>query len=271
MILFQESENLGRKAEGEAIYERAKRAYKAEQKPWAQAHGSLSVIIPVFNEKNTIEEILKKINAVDFSSLGFQKEIILVDDGSSDGTREILSGMARQDNGLKVFFHKENKGKGAAIRTGLEAVSGDYVIIQDADLEYDPADYKKLLECALQNNAKVVYGSRRKGSGKQFSSFSFYLGGSALTLATNLLYGTNITDEATCYKLFKTEVIKNIPLKCERFEFCPEITAKVAKKGIKIYEVPINYFPRHQNEGKKIKWKDGVEALWILIKYRFID
>lgn len=231
----------------------------------------LSVIIPVFNEKNTIEKILRKIDAVDLSALGFKKEIILVDDGSSDGTREILFRIQKQVNSPKIIFHETNKGKGAAIRTGLSAVSGDYVIIQDADLEYDPSDYKKLLECALKNNAQVVYGSRRKGSGKQFSSFSFYLGGAVLTLATNLLYGTNITDEATCYKLFKTEIMKNIPLKCERFEFCPEVTAKVAKKGIKIYEVPINYFPRHQNEGKKIKWRDGVEALWILIKYRFIN
>lgn len=230
----------------------------------------LSVIIPVFNEKNTIEEILKKINSVDLSALGFQKEIILVDDGSSDGTREILSAMAREAD-HKILFHENNRGKGAAIRTGLASASGDYIVIQDADLEYDPSDYKKLLECALRNNAEVVYGSRRKGNGKQFSSLSYYLGGSFLTLAANFLYGTKITDEATCYKLFKKETIKSINLKCERFEFCPEITAKVAKKGIKIHEVSINYFPRHHSEGKKIKWKDGVEALWILIKYKFLN
>lgn len=251
----------------------------------------LSIIVPVFNEKNTILAILEKIDAVDLSDipsrseeqgsraiakgsyLGFQKEIILVEDGSNDGTKKILIELGKKtDNtNLKIIFHEKNRGKGVAIRTGLAAVSGEYVIIQDADLEYDPLDYRKLLECALENNAEVVYGSRRKGDGKQFSSLSFYLGGSFLTWVANLLYGTKITDEATCYKLFKTETIKSISLKCERFEFCPEITAKVAKKGIKIYEVPINYFPRHENEGKKIKWRDGVKALWILIKYKFID
>jgi len=228
----------------------------------------LSVLIPAFNEKNTISEILKRINEVDLKDLGFDKEIIIVDDGSKDGTVDILKGLG---DGYKIIYHLKNQGKGAAIGTGLKEVSGDYLIIQDADLEYDPRDYRKLLETALKNDAEVVYGSRLANSQNKFSHVSYYLGGLFLNFATNFLYGTKITDESTGYKLFKTEVIKSIPLKCQRFEFCPEVTAKVAKKGIKIYETPINYYPRHIKEGKKIKWRDGVIALWTLIKYKFID
>ena len=213
-------------------------------------------------------EILKKIEAVSLSDLGFDKEIIIVDDFSTDGTREILKGLEEK---YKIIYHPENLGKGTAIRTALEYVSGDYVIIQDADLEYDPADYKKLLETALRNKAEAVYGSRHLNLHNKFSYKSYYLGGIFLNLATNFLYGTKITDESTGYKLFKTETIKSISLKCQRFEFCPEITAKIAKKGIKIYEAPINYCPRRIKEGKKIKWKDGLMALWTLIKYKFID
>ena len=229
---------------------------------------TLSVLLPVFNEKNTISPILKKIDEVDLGDLGFDKEIIIVDDGSTDGTADILR---RLGDKYKIIYHSKNQGKGAAIRTGLKEVSGDYVIIQDADLEYDPQDYGKLLEVALKNDAKVVYGSRLMNRQNKFSYTSYYLGGVFLNFATNFLYGTKITDESTCYKLFKTEVIKSIPLKCQRFEFCPEVTAKIAKKGIKIYEAPINYYPRHINEGKKIKWRDGVVALWTLIKYKFVN
>jgi len=228
----------------------------------------LSIIIPVYNEKNTILEILKKIEQVDLNDFSFGKEIIIVDDCSTDGTKEILDKLG---NKYKIIYQPKNQGKGAAIRTGLEYVSGDYLIIQDADLEYDPKDYKKLLAFSLKNKAKVVYGSRLLNPHNKFSHLSFYLGGIFLNLATNLLWRTKITDESTCYKLFKTETIKSIPLKCQRFEFCPEITAKIAKRGIKIYEVPISYYPRHLKEGKKIKWSDGLVALWTLIKYKFVD
>lgn len=229
---------------------------------------TLSIIVPVFNEKKTIFEILNRIEQVDLAPLGFEKEIIIIDDDSTNGTREILARLAAK---YKIIYHAKNQGKGAAIRAGLKEVSGDYVIIQDADLEYDPKDYRKLLELALKNDAEVVYGSRHANPENKFSHPSYYLGGILLNWATNLLYGTKITDESTCYKLFKTETIKSIPLKCQKFEFCPEVTAKIAKRGIKIYEVPINYYPRHIVEGKKIRWKDGAVALWTLIKYKFID
>ena len=229
---------------------------------------TLSIIIPVFNEKNTILEIFKRIEKVNFNDFSFKKEIIIVDDGSTDGTRDILK---KLEGDYRIIYHPKNRGKGAAIRTGLKESSGDYVIIQDADLEYDPQDYKKLLEYALKNNAQVVYGSRQLNHQNEFSHLSFYLGGLFLSWLTNLLYRTKITDESTCYKLFKAETLKSIPLKCQRFEFCPEVTAKIAKRGIKIYEVPINYNPRHKKEGKKIRWKDGLEAIWVLLKYKFID
>lgn len=229
---------------------------------------TLSVIIPVYNEKNTISEILERIDKVDLSEFSFNKEIIIVDDGSNDGTREILSKLVSK---YKIIYHPKNRGKGAAIRTALEHVSGDYVIIQDADLEYDPKDYKNLLACVIENKAEVVYGSRLLNHHNQFSYTSYYYGGLLLSWLINLIYGIKISDESTCYKLFKTKIIKAIPLKCQRFEFCPEITAKIAKRGIKIYEVPISYYPRRKKEGKKVKWRDGFEALWVLIKYKFFD
>lgn len=228
----------------------------------------LSILIPVYNEKNTILEILERVEKVDLSGFSFGKEIIIVDDFSTDGTRDILDKLASK---YKIIYHGKNQGKGAAIRTGLNYISGDYVIIQDADLEYDPEDYKKLLACALENKAQVVYGSRLLNRHNEFSYTSFYYGGLILNRLTNMIYGIGISDESTCYKMFKTETIKAIPLKCQRFDFCPEVTAKIAKKGIKIYEVPINYNPRHKKEGKKIKWRDGLEAVWVLLKYKFID
>jgi len=228
----------------------------------------LSIIIPVFNEKKTISEILNRIEHVNLAQIGFGKEIIIVDDGSIDGTKDILK---RLEKNYEIIYHLKNQGKGAAIRTGLKEVSGDYVIIQDADLEYEPEDYKKLLECALKNKAQVVYGSRLLNHKNEFSYSSYYYGGVILNWLTNIICGIKITDESTCYKLFKTETIKSIPLKCQRFEFCPEITAKIAKRRIKIYEVPISYRPRHKNEGKKIRWRDGIIALWALIKYKFFD
>jgi dolichol-phosphate mannosyltransferase len=229
----------------------------------------LSVIIPVFNEKTTIKKIIGLLNEVDID-----KEIIVVDDGSTDGTRETVANL--NTVGIKKLFHKENRGKGAAIRTGLANVTGDIVIIQDADLEYNPKEYPQLVEPILQGKADVVYGSRfqRLSAHKDLPYhfyYSFFWGVKFLNFLTYLLYGAKLTDEATCYKVFKTNVIKNIDLKCERFEFCPEVTAKVCKKGYKIHEVPISYRGRRFDEGKKINWKDGLEAIYTLIKYRFVD
>jgi glycosyltransferase involved in cell wall biosynthesis len=221
----------------------------------------LSVIIPVFNEIKTIEEILKRVQAVPLD-----KEIIIVDDGSTDGTRDILKGLS-SDN-IKVVLKDKNQGKGSAIREGLKYISGDVVVIQDGDLEYDPFDWIKMLEVMKEKNLSVIYGSRILGKGKK-SSLAFYFGGRLLSVITNILYGTKITDEPTCYKMFKTDLIKSIKLECMGFEFCPEVTAKVLKKGYKIYEVPIKYAPRNIKEGKKIRWKDGAIAIWTLLKHRF--
>lgn len=223
----------------------------------------LSVIIPVYNEKNTIEEIIKRVLAVNTP-----KEVIVVDDGSTDGTTEILRKIAKK-NKIKVFFHQENRGKGAAIRTALEHVGGDYVIIQDADLEYDPEDYHQMIKPIIKGKAEVVYGSRFTGERRNML-FWHYVGNRFLSLVTNILYNTTLSDMETCYKLFKTEIIKGLNLKAKGFEFEPEVTAKVLKKGIKIYEVPISYAGRDFSEGKKITWKAGFKALWTLIKYRFI-
>jgi len=232
----------------------------------------LSVIVPVFNEKNTILEVLKRISAVNID-----KEILVIDDGSTDGTRDMLKTIDgqrpaadRRNDEIKIIYHKRNMGKGRAIRTGLNNATGDVVIIQDADLEYDPQDYPKLIEPILSGRAKVVYGSRLFGKGKK-SYWSFYLGGRLLSFLANLLYNAGITDEPTCYKAFRADVIKSIDLKCRRFEFCPEVTAKVRKKGYKIFEVPINYEPRSIKDGKKISWRDGLEAIWTLVRYRFFS
>jgi glycosyltransferase involved in cell wall biosynthesis len=222
----------------------------------------LSVIIPVYNEKNTILKIIEKVKKVPV-----EKEIIIVDDGSNDGTTEILKGI--KDENIKVIFKNKNEGKGSAIREGLKYITGDIIVIQDADLEYDPNDWLKMLEVMKEKNADIVFGSRILGKCKK-SSFAFYYGGKFITFLTNILYGTKLTDGPTCYKMFKKDVIKNINLKCKRFEFCQEFTAKVRKLGYQIYEVPINYNPRSIKEGKKIRWKDGIEAIWTLIKYKFI-
>ncbi len=226
----------------------------------------LSIIIPVYNEKKTLPKLLKKVENVK----GINKEIIIVDDGSRDGTRDFLNKVKRK---YKVIFHEKNQGKGMAIRTGLKHATGDIVIIQDADLEYDPNDYHKLIKPIVEGKAKVVYGSRRLQKQKEeYANIGFYIGGIGLNFIANLLYpNLHITDEATCYKVFKADVIKNLNLKCKRFEFCPEVTAKLAKRKIKIMEIPISYHPRSVEEGKKINWKDGLEAVWTLLKYKFID
>jgi len=223
----------------------------------------LSVVIPVYNEKNYILEIIRRVKAVDI-----EKEIIIVDDFSTDGTREILKGLAAK--GEKVIFHEKNMGKGAALRTGFGNVTGDYVIVQDADLEYDPDDYHKLLAPVLKGKAEVVYGSRFTGERRNMF-FHHWVGNRFLTLVTNILYNTTISDMETCYKLFRSDIIKSIDIKSNRFNFEPEITAKVLKKGIRIYEVPISYTGREFSEGKKISWVDGISALWTLIKCRFVD
>lgn len=234
--------------------------------------GKLSVVLPAYNEKDTIREIIALVRAVDLSHLGVEMELIIVDDCSTDGTRDILREMEAA-NEATVVYHETNQGKGAAIRSGLAQVTGDIIIIQDADLEYDPRDYGSLVEPIVNGRAEVVYGSRQLGMKafgvKRNAYLSFYLGGRFLSLLTNILYGTRITDEATCYKVFKTDVLNKIPpLECTGFEFCPELTAKVALAGFKIHEIPIHYHPRSKEEGKKINWRDGMIAIQTLLKYR---
>lgn len=228
----------------------------------------LSVIIPVYNEKGTILQILKKVQDVPVD-----KEIIVVDDGSTDGTAELLESIRGETTGaysnVRVITREENEGKGAAIREGLRHVNGEFVVIQDGDLEYEPMDWLGMLRLMREKGANVVYGSRILGKGAK-SSLSFYYGGRLLSLLTNVLYNAHITDEPTCYKMFRTDVIRSIKLNCRGFEFCPEVTAKVLKNGHRIYEVPISYKPRMIKEGKKIRWKDGITAILVLCKHRFI-
>ncbi len=222
----------------------------------------ISILVPVYNEKNSLLEILKQIEKGDF---GLEKEVILIDDFSTDGTRELYAGLP-----YKVLYHKQNMGKGAALRTGLNTADGDVIIIQDADLEYNPEDYKPLVNLITTGAADVVYGSRladTRNSGK-FLLMS-YLANVALSLMTRILYGTYLTDMETCYKAFRADVIKDITIESNKFDFEPEITAKVLKRGVKFMEVPISYNARTNEEGKKIGWKDGVQAIWALIKYRF--
>jgi len=228
----------------------------------------LSVIIPVYNERETIEEILRKVESVNVGKI--QREIIVVDDFSKDGTREILQELAKNKK-IKLLFHDRNYGKGHAIKSGLKIARGDIILVQDADLEYNPDEYSELIKPILDGQTKVVYGSRILKKDNKYSSLLFYLGGRIVTAITNLLYNSKLTDEPTCYKVFKKEVIDGIRIDGERFEWEPEVTAKILKKGIKISEVPISYKPRGKEKGKKINWKDGIVAIWTLIKYRFID
>jgi len=223
----------------------------------------LSVIMPVYNEKDTIQKIVQKV-----LDSPLEKELIIVDDFSNDGTREILSKF--NDENLKILYHDKNLGKGASIRTGLSHTSGEIIIIQDADMEYSPEEYPLLIKPILDGKADVVYGSRFLGTHRVFM-FWHYLGNKFLTLLTNILYNTMLSDMETCYKVFKAEVIKEIKIRSNRFNFEPEITAKVFKKNLRIYETPISYGGRDYKEGKKIGWKDVFPAIWALIKYRFVD
>lgn len=243
----------------------------------------LSVVMPVYNEIESIGQIVNKVLSSDFN-----KELIITDDASRDGTREFLRQNAEKDSRIKVCYHDINKGKTAAIRTALEYASGDIVIIQDGDLEYNPEDYKQLVAPIVCGEADVVYGSRFLNVNKylfvwhwffsklfkrpyEIRYLSNFFGIQLLNFTTFLLYGVKISDIATCYKVFKRGVLKGIRLDCDRFEFCYEITAKIAKRKIKIKEVPIGYHPRSNLRGKKITWKDGVSALKTLIKYKFVD
>ncbi|MDD3237894.1 MAG: glycosyltransferase family 2 protein [Candidatus Gastranaerophilales bacterium] len=227
----------------------------------------ISIIVPIYNEIDSINEIIEKINNTDFDSL--EKEIILVDDASTDGSTDILKGM--QDR-YKIIFHTKNQGKGAALRTGFAAATGDITIIQDADLEYNPEDYIPLVKAIKKGNADVVYGSRlyNKDYEQNFLKTSLFAN-KFLTKMTNILFFANLTDMETCYKAFKSNILKEITIKSDRFDFEPEITAKILKKGIKIKEHPISYNGRQYEEGKKITWKDGLHAVLTLIKYRFSD
>lgn len=223
----------------------------------------LSVIIPVLNESETLPLIIKRIQ-----NLPYETEIIIVDDGSTDGTRGYLNQLDNPQ--IKAIMHESNQGKGAAVRSAQSKISGDYVLIQDADLEYQPEDYPNLLSPLLSGQADVVYGSRFIGPHRAYYFWNF-LGNKILNLLTNLLYNTILTDMECGYKVFKSEIFKKITIKSNRFDIEPELTAKIFKLNLRVIEVPISYFGRSYNEGKKIKWKDFFPAVWALIKYRFVD
>ncbi len=236
-----------------------------------QAFTKISILIPAFNEKATICKILNAVVAAD--TLGLEKELIIVDDGSTDGTSQILDELDRSDYpGAKVIHHDKNRGKGAALRTAQAQITGQVVIIQDADLEYDPRDYPELLQPIVEGRADVVFGSRISG-GRITRAFKFWhlCANRFLSFLTNVIYDCTLTDMETCYKAMRSDVFKKVQIKSDRFDFEPEITAKVLKQGLRVYEMPIAYFGRDYSEGKKIGWRDGVAAIWALVKYRFVD
>ena len=223
----------------------------------------LSVVMPVYNERQTVEEIIRRVLAVPL-----RLELIVVDDASTDGTRDILAAL-QAERGFTLILAERNRGKGAALRRGFEAVTGDVVVIQDADLEYSPEEYPQLMELICQGRADVVYGSRFAAKahpeGMRRSNF---VANRVLTTTANLLYGVHITDEATCFKVFRTELLRALELECTGFEFCPEVTAKLGLRKVPIAEVPIQYRARTNAEGKKVRWTDGFEAMWVLVKHR---
>ena len=238
----------------------------------------LSIIMPVYNEISTIAEILRRVRAVDLmvpvgfgpedgTTVKFEREVVIVDDGSSDGTREHLRTL-EDDADTIVIFHEHNQGKGAAVRTGLQHASGDVMLIQDADLEYDPREYPALLQPIVEGRSRVVYGSRFRGGPTKAMFFWHMIGNRFVTLVTNILYNTILSDMETCYKVFTREVAGKIDLKSPRWGFDPEITAQILKRGYRIYEVPISYTGREFSEGKKLNWRDGFVVLWTLIKCR---
>jgi glycosyltransferase involved in cell wall biosynthesis len=248
----------------------------------------LSVLIPCYNEIETIQEIVERVRAVQVVvrvrdgkhsamalpdgtvELVLDKELIIVDDGSADGTRDVLSGLAALPD-VFVTFHNRNRGKGAAVRTAIEKATGDIMIVQDADLEYDPRDYPSLVQPILEGRSKVVYGSRFLGGPRKAMFFSHMMGNKVLTLFTNILFDTILSDMETCYKVFSREVAEQLHLKSPRWGFDPEITAKILKRGYRIYEVPISYTGREYDEGKKISWRDGFTVMWTLLKYRLTE
>jgi glycosyltransferase involved in cell wall biosynthesis len=230
--------------------------------PAQPSYRMLSVIVPVYNERNTVVEVLRRIRAVE---LPLALEVVVVDDGSTDGTAKVLS--ALEDSTVRIIRHSENRGKGAAIRSGLDKASGDLVLIQDADLEYDPDDWPRLLDPVLKGKAQVVYGSRFTGERKNMR-LSSWVGNRVLVFITNVLYRTTLSDMETCSKLIDRTVLDGITLESDRFEFEPEITAKLLRRGVRIYEVPISYAGRETSEGQKFDWRDGVRALATLVRYR---
>lgn len=241
----------------------------------------LSILIPAYNEEETIAELIGRVRKVELKNLEnkpIEKEIIVIDDGSKDRTREIV----RNIEGIRFIEHEKNLGKGGAVKTGIREATGNIIIVQDADLEYDPNEYALCIRPIIEGRSKVVYGSRFLSQKQKDANLNFFkrhqnayrmafLGGRLLTLLANILYHAKITDEATCYKTFEARFIKSIKINGNRFEWEPEILAKVRKRGEKIIEVPISYRPRTFEEGKKINWKDGIQAIWTLIKYRFVD
>jgi len=229
----------------------------------------LSIIIPVYNEEKTINEVINQVLKVSLNNI--KKEIIIVDDFSTDKTKEILDKI--KSDSIKIFYHQKNMGKGSAIRTALRHATGDIILIQDADLEYNPEEYPKLISPILDKKTKVVYGTRLSyiKSYRRNMYWLHYFGNWVLTLITNLLFNARLTDMETCYKVFTKDVIENIKLRSRRFDFEPEITAKILKTGYKIHEIPIIFQARKFDEGKKITWRDGIKALYYLIKYRFVD
>jgi glycosyltransferase involved in cell wall biosynthesis len=225
----------------------------------------VSIVVPSYNEVNTIKELLRRVEAENIA-----EEILVVDDGSTDGTRDILNGFVGKEP-YRIIFHERNQGKGAAVRTGIQQSKGDIIIIQDADLEYNPREYKNLLEPIVEGMAQVVYGSRFLGAPRRPAMFWHMVANKLLTFLTNILYNNILTDMETGYKVFLREVVQDMPLRANRFDFEPEFTAKILKRKVRIFEVPITFNPRDYSEGKKIGMRDAFQAVWTLLKYRFID